>query len=126
MRNLGLRRSFSLIELLMVVAIVAILTGLAMPNYIDAQDKAKFSRVQADFKHIATQLEYRKNQHGRYPARLPEPLTDPWNEAYVYIPGFEGEGYTLLSKGPDREQGTSDDLNASSSQFVGYSPGFPR
>ena len=48
---------FTLIELLIVVAIIAILAAIAVPNFLEAQTRAKISRVKADQRSIATALE---------------------------------------------------------------------
>jgi len=49
--------SFTLIELLIVVAIIAILALIAVPNFLEAQTRAKVSRVKADLRTLATALE---------------------------------------------------------------------
>ena len=48
---------FTLIELLIVVAIIAILAAIAVPNFLEAQTRAKVSRVVSDQRSIATALE---------------------------------------------------------------------
>lgn len=48
---------FTLIELLIVVAIIAILAAIAVPNFLEAQTRAKVSRIQADMRSFATALE---------------------------------------------------------------------
>ncbi len=48
---------FTLIELLIVVAIIAILSAIAVPNFLEAQTRSKVSRVHADTRSIATAIE---------------------------------------------------------------------
>ena len=44
------KKAFTLIELLIVVAIIAILSAIAVPNFLEAQTLAKVSRVKSDFR----------------------------------------------------------------------------
>ena len=52
-----MKKGFTLIELLIVIAIIAILALIAGPNFLEAQVRAKVSRVHADQRTIATALE---------------------------------------------------------------------
>ncbi|MBI1292977.1 prepilin-type N-terminal cleavage/methylation domain-containing protein [bacterium] len=60
-------KAFTLIELLIVVAIIAILAAIAVPNFLEAQVRAKTSRVKADMRSIATALEAYNVDYNVYP-----------------------------------------------------------
>ncbi len=61
------RRAFTLIELLIVVAIIAILAAIAVPNFLEAQTRAKVSRAKADMRSLTTGMEAYYIDHNRYP-----------------------------------------------------------
>ena len=61
------REGFTLIELLIVVAIIGILAAIAVPNFLNAQIRAKVAHVQGDFKSIQTAMESYFVDNNTYP-----------------------------------------------------------
>ncbi len=59
-------KGFTLIELLIVVAIIAILAAIAVPNFLQAQVRAKVTRVQADMRTLVVALESYGVDNNRY------------------------------------------------------------
>lgn len=65
-------KAFTLIELLIVVAIIAILAAIAVPNFLEAQTRAKVARVKADMRTITTGLETYHIDHSSYVYQNPQ------------------------------------------------------
>lgn len=62
-----MKKAFTLIELLIVVAIIAILAAIAVPNFLEAQVRSKVSRVKSDQRSFATALESYYIDNNTYP-----------------------------------------------------------
>ncbi len=58
------QNAFTLIELLIVVAIIGILAAIAVPNFLNAQVRAKLARGMADMKNMGTAIESFRLDHG--------------------------------------------------------------
>lgn len=63
-------RGFTLIELLIVVAIIAILAAIAVPNFLEAQVRAKVSRVRSDLRSISVAIESYSVDYNQYPMSM--------------------------------------------------------
>ncbi len=61
------QRAFTLIELLIVVAIIGILAAIAVPNFLNAQIKAKIANAVSDMQGLSTALEMYRLDHNIYP-----------------------------------------------------------
>jgi prepilin-type N-terminal cleavage/methylation domain-containing protein len=71
-RMLGNQRGFTLIELMIVVAIIGILTAIAFPLYANIQARARVAKAQADVRTLASAVVV----YSAHTGGLPGALTD--------------------------------------------------
>lgn len=69
-----LRQGFTLIELLIVIAIILILISIALPNFLEAQARARLARVKGDLRSLITAVEAFRTERGVL-------LIDFWDDA---------------------------------------------
>ncbi len=83
-----LHSSFTLIELLIVVAIIGVLAAIAVPNFLNARMRALVTRAQADLKNCSTAIEQYALEYGHYPCyRNPlDEVTALSGAAVTYLP----------------------------------------
>lgn len=87
MKHNALNRAFTLIELLIVVAIIAILAAIAVPNFLEAQTRAKVSRVKSDMRSLATAVEsYRVDYNKLFPTTRFTGQSRTWIWGYMTTP----------------------------------------
>ncbi len=60
------QKAFTLIELLIVVAIIGILAAIAVPNFLNAQTRAQLAQVESNFKALSTAFEMYRVDFGVY------------------------------------------------------------
>jgi type II secretion system protein G len=77
-----MRKAFTLIELLIVVAIIAILALIAVPNFLEAQMRAKVARVETDMRTLAVALEAYRVDEDQYPPSANPPSWQPETQTW--------------------------------------------
>jgi general secretion pathway protein G len=130
------RGGFTLIEMLLVVAIIGTLAALIVPKIAGKSQEAKIAAAKADISTLGTLLDAFQLDNDHYPTGkdglqglITQPRdasnwkgpyikdatgipTDPWGHPYVYeFPGKHTvNGYDLTSMGPDGQLNTADDI----------------
>lgn len=127
----GNERGMTLIEIMMVVAILGILIAVVVPNLIGHDQEARRMAQKADIRSIGQALDIYHMQNGHYPSTdqgldalvtkpggHPEPKSwgpapylrkyplDQWDNEYVYVE--EGHTFELMSLGADGVEGGED------------------
>jgi general secretion pathway protein G len=128
----GTQSGFTLIEIMVVMAIIAMLAAMVGPRLIRQQEKAAVKAAQAQVERLGTALDTFRLDMGRYPtgqeglAALMQPPSgasrwdgpylnknvplDPWDTPYQYrSPGGGGRPNDLFSFGADGAPGGDGD-----------------
>ena len=115
------RKGFTLVELLVVIVILAMLSGIVAPKFFAQIEKAKWDSCKSKMAPIQSAIDTFLLNTNYYPNTLDElvndpgltgwagpylkasQLYDPWDNPYIYTP-YNG-GYDLISYGADGQEG---------------------
>jgi prepilin-type N-terminal cleavage/methylation domain-containing protein len=104
-----LRRGFTLIEMLIVMAIVALLLTIALPRYFGSLDKSKDVALQENLKVLRVTLDRFYADKGRYPDTLDELVTQKYLRAVPLDPITESAATWIAISATDANvQGIAD------------------
>lgn len=134
MRN-NIRRGFTLIEMLIVMAVVSILIAIIIPSYRGMQNDAWIAKAEKECQTLQAAVESYYRHNNRFPANLNDLITakpaiitklldDPWKTdaagSYGYIPSYVngfGSAYIIYSKSIDGQDDVAS-LDVSSGRVV--------
>lgn len=122
---------FSLTELMIVIVIIGILLGLVFSN-LNVMGDAQNLKAKKEVGDLKIKLEMYRADNGTFPASgslnalvtnpgnaprwrqyMKELPKDPWGNDYRYLnPGTHGDEMEVYSIGPDKRDGTEDDVGS--------------
>ena len=115
-------KGFTMVELLIVMAVLLILLGISIPTYTVFRDKARETATEMEMLSLAKALELYNTDNQAYPVTDNYPdalivgnyiksvsLRDAWNGTYEYT-CRNGASYVLESFGLNRRDGGNDDI----------------
>ena len=123
----GARRGFTLVELLVVVAIIGILGTIAIQNVVEHLKKANVTAAEATVKSVSEAVTTYYVEHKKLPTSLTQlvegtddkppiieggerAICDPWDNELKFE--VHGKRYVVISAGENGEFGDEDDIRS--------------
>lgn len=95
-----MQKGFTLLELMVVLAIVAILAGIAIPSYLNYVDRTKVRVAQVDMLNLAAVVENTRQRTLSYPTSSGVTQFSTWSPSskagdFTFNYTSSGSGYTI-------------------------------
>lgn len=108
---------FTLVEVLLVIVIIGIIAGIALPNLAGKTEKAMLGKAKSEIANLSMAVDLYEVDNGAFPSSLDGLINnpgmpnwdgpymkkgkipgDPWGQPYTYT--VSGNGYEIRSGGP--------------------------
>jgi general secretion pathway protein G len=127
------QKGMTLLEIMIVIAILALIASVVVVAVMNQFERAKIKTAKLKIGEIQKALDLYKVDQGDFPSQseglqvLVSPPgggapylkekdvpKDPWGQGFVYYNPSRsgGAGIEVVSKGPDKQEGTQDDIKA--------------
>jgi len=111
-------RGFTLLEIMIVITIIAILSALVVPRFMDMPKKANVTAAKTQIQNFGMALDKYALEKNGYPTTdqglqtlvqdgiIKKIPNDPWGNPYIYrSPGENDPDYEIMSYGADGKEG---------------------
>ena len=146
--RLGADDGYTLTEMLVVIALIALIAAVLTPQLIGQMTRARAKTAQLQLDTVAAAVEIFRTDVGRYPTKAeglqalvsdpggvqgwtgpylkdPTAMNDPWNRPVIYVVDPTGNSFAVESLGADGKQGgggADRDLKSPASATVAAAP----
>lgn len=103
---------FTLVELLVVMAIIALLVSIAAPRYFHSVDKARESSLRANLAVMRDSIDKYYSDHGRYPTQLQELVEKRYLRAIPVDPMTDSDSSWVIVAPKSADQGGVADIRS--------------
>jgi len=123
------RHGFTLVEMLLVVAIIGILATVVVVNFAGKAKGAMIKATRGSIANVCLAIDTYESETGRFPPSLQSLISndgapnwsgpyirgglpvDSWGTPFIYTPKGDND-YEVRSAGPDMQPGSADDITS--------------
>jgi prepilin-type N-terminal cleavage/methylation domain-containing protein len=133
-------KGFTLVELVIVMAVIALILAVVIPNLRGMQQEGQLTKAEGELQTLKTAVtSYWRNNNNTYPADITATLTgasptiisavlsDPWktdavNSTYGYVTGTDatfGDYFIIYTRGPKADSAPAFDAASQTVKYTG-------